>query len=327
MLEIPHLRNVWSRLQAHSGGAPAPQPCAEGEVPAVFWDKTVFHGLGLGLRETYAFLFARPTFEEFERWILTANGGSVDPHVVARINAALAGEPVAPIAVGEPALSAAELAFFDEHGYVVLRNAVTRAAARAAEDAIWDFLAMKRDDPSTWYGPSRAEGIWVPLLRHPALDANRASPRIASAFAQLWNRSDLWTTIDRCGFNPPIRPDRPFTAPGLHWDVNLTPPIPFDVSAILYLVDVSAGQGAFTCVPGFHRRIDGWLRGLPGGVDPRCEDLSGLEAVHVPAGAGDLVIWHQALPHCATPNDATRPRIVQYLTMAPCLPPSLAPWR
>ena len=33
--------------------------------------------------------------------------------------------------------------------------------------------------------------------------------------------------------------------------------------------------------------------------------------------AGDLVIWHQALPHGASPNRGTRPRMVQYVNMLP----------
>jgi ectoine hydroxylase-related dioxygenase (phytanoyl-CoA dioxygenase family) len=33
--------------------------------------------------------------------------------------------------------------------------------------------------------------------------------------------------------------------------------------------------------------------------------------------AGDLVIWHQALPHGASPNRGTRPRLVQYVNMFP----------
>ena len=33
--------------------------------------------------------------------------------------------------------------------------------------------------------------------------------------------------------------------------------------------------------------------------------------------AGDLIIWHKALPHGSRPNSAKRPRIVQYLSMYP----------
>ena len=319
-LGIPHLRNLWSRIVAPEAH--------DGDDSSRRFDKTVIYGLGLGLGETYEFLYGgAPSFEAFERWILGVNGGTLDARTVARINAAVAGEPVEPLDDATPVLDPGELAFFDEHGYVVLRGAVSPAAARAAEDAIWAHLRMDRDDPSTWYSRSRGHGIWVPLRRHPALDANRFAPRIANAFAQLWQRRDLWPTYDQCGFNPPERGGWRFPGPHLHWDVSLVPPVAFGLSGILYLVDVAPDQGAFTCVPGFHRRIDAWLRALPRDADPRREDLSRLETISVGARAGDLVIWHQALPHGASPNRATRPRITQYVAMNPATWEENPNWR
>jgi hypothetical protein len=324
VLGIPHLRTIWARTLASRSETPPP---AVADDATWHRDKLVIHGLGLGLPEALSYLYERgPSFAEFERWIVAMNGGSVDPRTVARINAALSGAPVEPVHA-EPALTLDELAFFDEHGYVVLRDAVTPAAARAAEDAIWAHLEMDRNDPDTWYGNRRGHGIWVPLVHHPALDANRASPRIAGAFAQLWNRRDLWPTVDRCGFNPPERPGWRFPGQGLHWDVSLVPPIPFGVAGILYLVDVADHQGAFTCVPGFHRRIDAWLRALPRDANPRNQDLSELETVSVGARAGDLVMWHQALPHGASPNRATRPRVVQYIALDPSTCDTSPAWR
>jgi hypothetical protein len=321
LLGIPHLRDLWSRTLAKRHGTAVPAAETDRTVNAVARfdrDKLVIFGLGLGLRETLSFLYDEaPEFDAFERWIIATNGGSVDPRVVARINAALTGSPVEPIDDGVPALTGDELAFFDEHGYVVLRDAVEAREARAAEDAIWTHLHMDRDDADTWYGGSHGHSIWVPLIRHPALDANRASRRIASAFAQLWKRRDLWPTVDRTGFNPPERPGWRFPGPNLHWDVSLALPIPFGMQGILYLADVAADQGAFTCVPGFHRGIEDWLGALPPGADPRNQDLDALGRVSVPARAGDMIIWHQALPHGASPNRASRPRIVQYLSFHP----------
>ncbi|HEY6236367.1 MAG TPA: hypothetical protein VIW69_14810 [Candidatus Elarobacter sp.] len=43
----------------------------------------------------------------------------------------------------------------------------------------------------------------------------------------------------------------------------------------------AADQGAFTCVPGFHRRIASWLAGLPAGTDPRHQNLGALGAVPI----------------------------------------------
>ncbi|MGZ0787900.1 phytanoyl-CoA dioxygenase family protein [Pseudomonas saponiphila] len=35
------------------------------------------------------------------------------------------------------------------------------------------------------------------------------------------------------------------------------------------------------------------------------------------AKAGDLIIWHHALPHGASPNRGTLPRMVQYINFYP----------
>ena len=319
-LGIPYLAGFWSRTLARRSGAAPQKDSARDWVD----DNTLLAGLGLNLRETYAYLYDRtPTLEAFEAWILDINGGSIDPARIARLNAALAAdvtgeaalparEPAAP-----PALSDADLAFWDENGYVVLHDAVPPENAQAAAQAIYDFLAIDPLNPATWYGNAHGHTIWVPLLHHPALWANRSSPRIHRAFAQIWRRSDLWVNVDQAGFNPPEHPGWNFPGPHLHWDVSLVQPIPFGVQGILYLTDTAADQGAFTCVPGFHRRIEDWLNALPAGADPRAQDLRSLGPIPIAGRAGDLIIWHHALPHGASPNRSARPRVVQYLKLRP----------
>ena len=103
--------------------------------------------------------------------------------------------------------------------------------------------------------------------------------------------------------NPPERDGWKISWPNLHWDTSLALPIPFGVQGILYLTDTAANQGAFTCVPGFHRRIEAWLKSLPAGSDPQ-EDLAALARFLSRARAETLIIWHQALPHGSSPNRA-----------------------
>jgi ectoine hydroxylase-related dioxygenase (phytanoyl-CoA dioxygenase family) len=59
------------------------------------------------------------------------------------------------------------------------------------------------------------------------------------------------------------------------------------------------------------------LQELPAGADPRAQAVKELRAIPIAGDAGDLIIWHQALPHGATPNRAALPRVVQYLNMFP----------
>src|SRR5438876_4062744 len=102
--------------------------------------------------------------------------------------------------------------------------------------------------------------------------------------------------VDGCGVNPPERPGYRFRGSPLHWDMTLTPPVRFGTQAILYLTDTAPNQGAFSCVPGFHRGLGDWLRGQPAGADPRARAVKELRAIPIAGDAGDLIIWHQALP-------------------------------
>jgi hypothetical protein len=282
-------------------------------------DRLLLDTLGLGNQQALTKLHGeRPDYAEFARW-LWATAGAPDPLLLDRYHAWLAGHApgkaaqaqLESIAAMPPVLDAAALSHWDEHGYVVLPNAISADEIAAVTTLLWDVIEATPDDPDSW-ARAKTDGIMVPYFQHAALEAARRAPRIYKAFAQLWGHENLWVTIDRMGFNPPISCGRPFMGSALHWDVSLAPPIPFGTQAILYLSDTKADEGAFRCVPGFHRRIEAWLTGVDG-ADPRSIDLS-AEAKYVGGRAGDLIIWHQALPHGASPNRGSKPRLAQYLT-------------
>lgn len=284
-------------------------------------DFALLSGLHLPLRETLQFLCReRPSLEAFETWIMAQNDGTMDEGELDRLRRALAGEEVGS-AVGSlegvEGLTEAELQHWDEQGYVILRNAVSPEQAKHAERAVYEYLGASPENPESWYRNNQGHSIWVSLYQHPAMWANRRSRRITKAFAQLWGREDLWVTVDQAGLNPPERPGWPFPGPHMHWDTTLAPPHYFGVQGILYLADTAEEQGAFTCHPGFHRRLEDWLASLPEGADPRTAILREPGAKAIAANAGDLVIWHHSLPHGSSPNRASRPRVAQYLMMQP----------
>lgn len=317
-LGVYHLKRYWARQALARSGRLQNSP-AEWNVE---WnqDRTLLYGLGLGLRETLQYLFtASPSLEEFEQWILERNGGEIDAARLARLNAALTGQDSRDeeLERAPDVLTAEDLAFWDEHGYVVLHDAVPLENCRAAAQAVWESIGADPADPSTWGGGPQGASIWVPALHHPALRANRQALRVRKAFAQVWKRSDIWITVDFGGFNPPESERWKFPGPYLHWDVSVEPPVPFGVQGILYLSDTAADQGAFRCVPGFHRKLNDWLRSLPPGANPREQDLEALGPVAIAGRAGDLIIWRHELPHGSSPNRATQPRIVQYISADP----------
>lgn len=317
-LGVLHLKRLWSRCMRDRSGI------SNGDSHADEWalDNIIYHGLGLPIEDTLQFLYGHaPSFAEFENWILERNGGALNDALVENINSTVgrmvSGGRATESDHSADILTAEQIAVWRERGVLVVPGLFAEGDVAEAEDAVWKHLGMSSDDPETWYEQKSDHGIMVQLFHHPALEAIRRSPKLKQVYAQIWGTDDLLVSTDRVSFNPPERPGHEFRGPRLHWDVSLELPIPFNVQGLVYLTDTAADQGAFTCVPGFHTRIETWLNGLPEGADPRSQDIESLGATPIPGNAGDLVIWHQALPHGSSPNRATRPRIVEYVTMFP----------
>lgn len=277
--------------------------------------------LGISLSQMHGYLLCdAPTFSELEEWIV-ATAGRPDRICIERLNADIVGTPhprtirrwLETIENSEPVLTQDDLSFWSENGYVVVKNAVTPEACAKAEKAIREYVSSAsslQDDMSV-------HGIMVELIQHHALETNRRATRIHKAFAQLWGTADLWVSADRCGFHEPQSEERPFPGPDLHWDMEFDLPIKFKTQGILYLTDTLPEQGALTLVPGFHNRLREWLQTLEPGIDPQAQDLHALGSVPIAGEAGDMIIWHHALPHGSRPNLGKHPRIVQYINMYP----------
>ena len=261
-LGICQLKRLWSRASAGRQGRHWPSSVHERHL-----DHLVIHACGVGLEQTLDYLAREaPSFAQFERWIVAVTGG-VAPERIERINAAVAGRApppasaraIAAVEASEPVLSAADLAFWNEHGYVVLHDAVPAATRAAAAQALRQHLGAREDDPQTWYR-GHDHGIMVQYFQHPAFDAARRLAAHPQGLCPAPGTADLWNTTDRVGFNPPEREDYRFPGPHLHWDVSVKTPIPFGTGGILYLTDTPPEQGAFTLVPGFQRWGEAWLK-------------------------------------------------------------------
>lgn len=329
-LGVLHLKRFWTKNLAKRNG----QIPAENEHDWRF-DNILLAGLNLALEETLNYLYQNaPPLAEFENWILEKNDGKIDEASIERINCTLTGaeygenlqRSLREIEEMPDVLSAEDLEFWEENGYVVVREAVSRKQANLSEKAVWDFLEMSPESVQSWYEKPIGKGIMMNFYHHETLNLNRRSKRLKKAFAQLWQTADLWTTTDRTSFNPPETETYKHQGFRLHWDMSLTPPLNFGTQGLLYLCDTSAAQGAFRCVPGFHKKLANWLENLPENTAPHEINLD-AEAVPVAGKAGDFVIWHQALPHGSSPNRAAYPRIVQYLNMFPLKFKENADWR
>lgn len=309
-----HLKRYWQKIQAQKQGL------LSGDSYAEEWniDQVLLSALNLGLEQTLVYINNSATdFEELEHWIIEVNGGSLPYDKIELFNKALTYKPETGDTI-EQVLTDEELAFWDENGYLIIPGVISKNDCEDAVQAICNYIDVDLANPATWYHSHPAkQGVMVQLFQHDALDNNRKSEKIRKVYEQLWNRKDLWLNTDRAGFNPPITDSHPYRGFPLHWDVSLELPIPYGLQGILYLTDTAANQGAFTLVPGFHKKIDAWLTSLPEEVNPRDTDIHTLGTKPIAANAGDFIVWHHALPHGSSPNTAHSPRIVQYINYRP----------
>ncbi|AZV78220.1 phytanoyl-CoA dioxygenase [Parasedimentitalea marina] len=214
-------------------------------------------------------------------------------------------------------------------GYVVVKQAVPAAQAKALADVLWEFDEKDPNDPSTWYAPERRSHVrkelnnagMVEIYHHQALWDNRQTPRIYDAFVDIWDREDLWVTIDRANLNPPKKGAT--SKDGfIHWDVNtsIVPP-PIGVQGVLSLDVQDDETGGFQCAPSLFEHFDEWVETQPSDRNPLMPDMTGIERENITLDPGDLMIFNSLLAHGVRPNiSKDRVRLAQYISMHPAEP-------
>jgi hypothetical protein len=211
-------------------------------------------------------------------------------------------------------------------GYVIVSGAVPPGHVDRLKTLLWEFQEMDPADPATWdksdLRPNQMKELnssgMVEIYNHQCLWDNRQHPRVYDAFVDIWDRRDLWVTIDRANLNTPNRSSRTFQG-FVHWDVDTSAvPLPVNVQGVLSLVDSGPDTGGFQCVPELFRTFGQWIAAQPADRNPFQPDTTGFEVKSVPMRAGDLLIFNSLLAHGIRPNtSADRVRMAQYISMYP----------
>jgi hypothetical protein len=213
-----------------------------------------------------------------------------------------------------------DLPHFEEHGWVIVRQAVPRANVEAVRADIETFLGVDLADQSSWYtgGGSYGETKYeigagmVEMYQSQAIWDNRQHPKVHAAFAEVFGTEALTVSIDRVSLKPPeVAGDTSGWGRGLglHWD-GARPKHAVSgesktlrVQGVLCLSDtLGENSGGFVCVDGFSKRFDGWAASLPAELlgKPFMEQPSLAHLAEKPlavqARAGDLNIWNRRRP-------------------------------
>lgn len=211
-------------------------------------------------------------------------------------------------------------------GFVIVPNAVPPDHLERLKRLLWEFQEMDPSDPSTWNKNQLRKNEMtelnnsgmVEIYNHQFLWDNRQYSRVYNAFVDIWDREDLWVTIDRANLNPPNRGVRKFDG-FIHWDSDTSrAPLPVNVQGVLSLVDTDPEVGGFQCVPELFRTLEAWIAAQPLDRDPFYPDTTAFNIQFVPMKAGELLIWNTLLAHGIKPNTSPdRVRMAQYISMYP----------
>ena len=226
------------------------------------------------------------------------------------------------------ALSAADFERWQREGYVVVQGAVPPEQVARTTDFLWSFQELDRHRPDTWDHAERrghemkelnGSGM-VEAYQNQALWDNRQTQRVYDAFVDIWDRADLWVSIDRATLNTPTRGARRF--PGfIHWDADTTlDPLPVNVQGVLALSDTTEEGGGFQCIPQLFEHFAAWRATAPKERDPWRPALDTVPwpVKFIALKAGDLLIFNSLLAHGIRPNtSADQVRLAQYIAFTP----------
>ncbi len=225
-------------------------------------------------------------------------------------------------------LGEADFAHWQRYGYVIIRQAVPAEQVQRTVDFLWEFQELDAKDPESWNQTERrshemaelnGSGM-VEVYQHQHLWDNRQTQRVYDAFVDIWDRQDLWVSLDRANLNTPNRGARQFTG-FIHWDADTTmDPLPVNVQGVLALSDTSEASGGFQCIPELFEHFADWRKTAPQGRNGYRPDLESVPwpVKFVPMKAGDLLIFNSLLAHGIRPNtSADKVRLAQYISFAP----------
>ena len=240
--------------------------------------------------------------------------------------------------------SADSVHYLDEHGFVVIRNALTATQTNTALGLLWDYLeglgtGIDRHDVNSWDDdrwPTAVHGGILPSYGIGHSSAQwfiRDQQAVQDSFAAIWEDNDLLTSFDGMAIW------RPWTH-NANWRTNDGPtwmhidqhpigrPGRHCVQGLVNLIDSSQATGGNVMVPGSHKRFEAIPADYPDRLarihpsidhfrfpkqDPLLADTQPIQA-HLKAG--DMLLWDSRTIHCSSPGTETPPDNKQLLRAA-----------
>ena len=223
---------------------------------------------------------------------------------------------------------------------MIVKDAVSPEQVKRTTDFLWEFQGLDQHDPATWNQDQLRDHAMKELNGSGMVEAyhnqtmwdNRQTRRVYDAFVDIWDREDLWVTIDRANLNTPNNGKRKFGG-FIHWDADTTlDPLPVNVQGVLALSDTSPESGGFQCYPELFNNLLAWREQAPKDRNPWQPDLDTVPypMEFIAMKKGELLIFNSLLAHGIRPNTSSdQVRLAQYISFTPAQEDnqSLRDWR
>jgi Phytanoyl-CoA dioxygenase (PhyH) len=236
------------------------------------------------------------------------------------------------IDLSTPVVSDAQIEQFDELGYLIIKRVISKEEAQHYYDLILDMIPRDLTFPKDWHvadgrlKPYRDDhnATWdtpelLPLMCHPTLYRAAVqllgSDRLRSGDGRGRDGSIGITLRNDVGS---IRSQR------LHVDASIPRDAPkallipeeVQIGGCYYFSDVKPEGGGIHVIPRGHRLVAEKVRDHPDGwpavYKPGFFD-DFPDSVEITAEAGDFVLLQHLVPHAASNNRHSRPRVAQFV--------------
>ena len=222
--------------------------------------------------------------------------------------------------------------YLDEHGFVIIKEALTKQEAKKTLDLLWDYLeglgtGIDRSNPETWNDdrwPTCAHGGIIPSYGIGHSESQwflRSVPNVKKAFAKIWNTEELLTSFDGVSLWRPWNVNADWKTENgrswLHIDQHpITRPGKQCIQGLVNLLPTSKEIGGNVIIPGSHKFFESLpeeyperLSKLPLDIDhfrfPNDDPkLSSKRPVMCHMEPGDMLLWDSRTIHCSNSGNS-----------------------
>ena len=214
-------------------------------------------------------------------------------------------------------ISEADVAYYEENGYLVVEDALSRREVEELRRVTDEFVENARnvtthddifdlEDGHSAAQP-RVRRIKTPHLWHPAYAAMVRHPNILAVLKKLWGPSIRFDVsklnLKAAGYGAPVE---------WHQDWAFYPHTNDDLAAVGIMIDdVDEANGPLMVIPGSHKGpiFDHHEGGVfCGAMDPARGEIDFSSAVKLMGPAGSITVHHVRAVHGSATNTSGRPR-------------------